>query len=46
MLSNIADMAVSDAVKRRQAAESLLGVADLMAAACMPPMPTEEIDAR
>jgi predicted N-formylglutamate amidohydrolase len=39
------DRLLIDAIKRRQAADSLLSVSDRVAAAGMPPMSMEEIDA-
>lgn len=45
LTSEALDRLISDALKRRQAADSLLSIADRVAAAGIPPMSMQEINA-
>jgi hypothetical protein len=45
LTSQALDRLLTDAIRRRQAAESLVAIADRVAAAGIEPMPMEEIDA-
>jgi hypothetical protein len=45
LTSEVLDQLLTDAIKRRQAADSLLSIAERVQAAGIPPMTMEEIDA-
>jgi hypothetical protein len=45
LTSQVLDSLLTDAIRRQQAADTLLSIADRVVEAGIPPMPMEEIDA-